>query len=76
MYENIGENLKLLRQRRKPEYSQREIAEKLKVNRNTYAKYEQGKLMPPVWFLYEVARFYRIDFFDLVFGRIEGNEEE
>ena len=71
MYENIGENLKLLRQRRKPEYSQREIAEKLKVNRNTYAKYEQGK-----WFLYEVARFYRIDFFDLVFGRIEGNEEE
>ena len=54
MYENIGENLKLLRQRRKPEYSQREIAEKLKVNRNTYAKYEQGKLVPPVWFLYEV----------------------
>lgn len=42
MYENIGENLKLLRQRRKPEYSQREIAEKLKVNRNTYAKYEQA----------------------------------
>lgn len=76
MYENIGENLKLLRKSRKPEYSQREIADKLKVNRNTYAKYEQGKLVPPVWFLYEVARFYNIDFFDLIFGSIGRNEEE
>lgn len=76
MYENISENLKLLRKSRKPEYSQREIAEKLKVNRNTYAKYEQGKLVPPIWFLHEVARFYQIDFFVLVFGRIERNEEE
>lgn len=76
MYENIGENLKLLRKTRTPEYSQREVAEKLMVNRNTYAKYEQGKLVPPIWFLYDVARFYKIDFFDLVFGRIERNEEE
>lgn len=75
MYENIGENLRLLRQSRRPEYSQREIAEKLKVNRNTYAKYEQGKLVPPVWFLYEVASFYGIDFFDLVFGIVERDEE-
>lgn len=75
MYENIGENLRLLRQSRRPEYSQREIAEKLKVNRNTYAKYEQGKLVPPVWFLYEVASFYGIDFFELVFGTVERDEE-
>lgn len=74
MYENIGENLKFLRRSRNPEYSQREIAEKLKVNRNTYAKYEQGKLIPPVWFLYEVARFYEINFFDLVLGDIERTE--
>lgn len=74
MYENIGANLKFLRRSRKPEYSQREIAEKLKVNRNTYAKYEQGKLIPPVWFLYEVARFYEINFFDLVLGDIERTE--
>lgn len=76
MYENIGENLKFLRKTRKPEYSQREIAQKLKVNRNTYAKYEQGKLVPPIWFLYEAARFYQTDFFELVFGKIERKEEE
>lgn len=75
MYRNIGENLKFLRETRIPQYSQREVSRKLKINRNTYAKYEQSKLIPPLWFLYDVAKFYGIDFTDLIWRNFRKEEE-
>ena len=61
MYENIGENLRYLRSTRNPAYSQREAAQKLHVSKSTYARYEKGDLIPPLWFLHEVAVFYGIE---------------
>ena len=61
MYENIADNLRYLRTTRTPAYSQREIAEKLQVSRSTYARYEKGELIPPLWFLYQASVFYGID---------------
>lgn len=61
MYENIGENLRYLRSTRTPAYSQREAAQKLHVSKSTYARYEKGDLIPPLWFLHEVAAFYNIE---------------
>lgn len=61
MYENIGENLRYLRSTRIPAYSQREAAQKLHVSKSTYARYEKGDLIPPLWFLYEAAAFYRLE---------------
>ena len=61
MYENIGDNLHYLRYTRTPFYSQREVAQKLHVSKSTYARYEKGDLIPPLWFLHEVAAFYGIE---------------
>lgn len=61
MYENIGENLRYLRAARTPSYSQREAARKLHVSKSTYARYERGDLIPPLWFLHEVAVFYGVE---------------
>ena len=61
MYENIGENLRYLRSTRNPAYSQREVAKKLHVSKSTYARYEKGELIPPLWFLYEIAVFYGLE---------------
>ena len=61
MYENIGDNLHYLRYTRTPFYSQREVAQKLHVSKSTYARYEKGDLIPPLWFLHEVATFYDIE---------------
>ena len=52
MYENIGDNLHYLRYTRTPFYSQREVAQKLHVSKSTYARYEKGDLIPPLWFLH------------------------
>ena len=68
MYENIAENLRYLRASRDPVYSQREIAKKLHVSKSTYARYERGELIPPLWFLqipplwflHQVAVFYGV----------------
>lgn len=61
MYENIGDNLHYLRYTRTPFYSQREVAQKLHVSKSTYARYEKGDLILPLWFLHEVAAFYGIE---------------
>ena len=61
MYENIGDNLHYLRYTRTPFYSQREVAQKLHVSKSTYARYEKGDLIPPLWFLHEVAACYDIE---------------
>ena len=60
MYENIAENLRCLRASRDPVYSQREIAKKLHVSKSAYARYERGELIPPLWFLHQVAVFYGV----------------
>ena len=67
-------NLRELRKSRNPSYSQREIAEKLKVNRNTYAKYERGKIQPPISFIIEVSKFYNVDINKLLTMELERNE--
>lgn len=61
MYENIAENLRYLRSTRDPVYSQREVAQKLHVSKSTYARYEKGELIPPLWFLHEAAVFYGLE---------------
>ena len=35
--------------------------QKLHVSKSTYARYEKGDLIPPLWFLHEVAAFYDIE---------------
>ena len=37
-----------------------EIAKKLHVSKSTYARYERGELIPPLWFLHQVAVFYGV----------------
>ena len=77
MYENIAENLKYLRSTRVPIYSQREIAGKLNVSKSTYARYERGELIPPLWFLHEAALFYGIEVSALLSEELkEGVNEE
>lgn len=61
MYENIADNLRYLRSTREPAYSQREVAQKLHVSKSTYARYEKGELIPPLWFLHQAAVFYGIE---------------
>ena len=75
MYENIAENLKYLRSTRVPMYSQREIAGKLHVSKSTYARYERGELIPPLWFLHEAAQFYGIEVSVLVSKELKEEKE-
>lgn len=66
MYENICLNLVYLRNTRIPPYTQRELAQKLHVSRNTYRRYEKGLRIPPLWFLNDVAKFYNIELKELI----------
>lgn len=78
MYENIAENLRYLRSTRDPIYSQREVAQKLHVSKSTYARYEKGELIPPLWFLHEAAVFYGLEISVLMskeLGKERDNEE-
>ena len=66
MGEKIAENLKYLRSTRHPEYSKRELAQKLNISRSAYSRYEKGMYLPPLWVLREAAAFYGISLDDLV----------
>lgn len=74
-YDNIPANLRYLRSTRTPNYSKREIAQKLHVSRSTYSRYESGMMIPPVWFLCEVAKFYSVDVADLFLNDIRRSEK-
>ena len=41
-----------------PPLSQERLAKKLGVSRSTYANYEQGRRMPPVWFVFSTANYF------------------
>lgn len=75
MYDNIPLNLRYLRYTRMPHYSQREIAQKLHVSRSAYARYEKGTMIPPVWFLCEVAKFYNVDVAELFLNDMRRSEK-
>ena len=66
MSKRIAENLKYLRSTRYPNYSQREIAQKLNISRSAYSRYEKGIFLPPLWVLRVVAAFYGISLDELV----------
>jgi|GEM_PF-1076239 len=56
----FSENLKMLRLLQIPHLSQERLANKLGVSRKTYAKYEQGKTMPPAWFVLNTANYFKV----------------
>lgn len=66
MSDKIAGNLRFLRSTRVPEYSQREIAQKLHISRSAYSRYENGTFIPPLWFLRQAAAFYGISIDTLV----------
>ena len=75
MNEKIAGNLRYLRTMREPEYSQREIAQKLNVSRSAYSRYENGVYIPPLWFLQIAAAFYGISIDALVNEDLKRSEE-
>ena len=75
MNEKIAGNLRYLRTMREPEYSQREIAQKLNVSRSAYSRYENGVYIPPLWFLQIAAAFYGISIDTLVNEDLKRGEE-
>ena len=78
MSKRIAGNLKYLRSTRYPNYSQREIAQKLNISRSAYSRYEKGIYLPPLWVLRVVAAFYGISLDELVNEDMkkEGDNEE
>lgn len=74
MVGKIACNLRYLRTTRQPGYSQRELANKLKISRSAYSRYEKGRYIPPLWFLHEVAVFYGISIDQLVNDDLKRSE--
>lgn len=62
---NFSLNLRKLRLLRQPRLSQERLAQKLGVCRATYAKYEQGRRMPPAWFVFSTADYFGVAVEDL-----------
>lgn len=56
----FSRNLRKLRLLRQPRLSQEHLAETLGVSRATYAKYEQGRRMPPAWFVFCTAKYFGV----------------
>lgn len=63
---NYGERLKRLREDRK--LSQQQLADRLNINRSTYARYELGQTQPDYETLQRLADFYGVSV-DYLFGR-------
>lgn len=63
---NYGERLKRLREDRK--LSQQQLADRLNINRSTYARYELGQTQPDYETLQRLADFYEVSV-DYLFGR-------
>ena len=62
----IETNLKNLRV--KSGFTQRQIAEKLNVTRQTISSYESGRTQPDVEMIEKLAAIYRVDISDIVYG--------
>ncbi|HIT88382.1 MAG TPA: helix-turn-helix transcriptional regulator [Candidatus Coprocola pullicola] len=58
--------LKALRMAKKDAVSQQRIANKLGISRSTYAKYETGERIPPVWVLKKIAEYFDVSLADLL----------
>lgn len=65
---NYGERLKKLRESKK--LSQQQLAEKLNINRSTYARYELGQTQPDFETLEKLADFFEVST-DYLLGREE-----
>lgn len=65
---NYGERLKKLRESKK--LSQQQLAEKLNINRSTYARYELGQTQPDFETLEKLADFFEVST-DYLLGRTD-----
>jgi transcriptional regulator with XRE-family HTH domain len=65
---NYGERLKKLRESKK--LSQQQLADRLKINRSTYARYELGQTQPDFETLEKLADFFEVST-DYLLGRTD-----
>ena len=70
----IGNNLKLLRKRKKQ--SQEEVAQALSLTRSTYSGYENGVAQPNLENLISFSDFYKVPIDDLVRKNFETFSEQ
>ncbi|RJS59177.1 hypothetical protein CJ483_03100 [Bacillus sp. PK3_68] len=68
-----GERLKKLRNERG--ISQQEFADRLKINRSTYARYELGKTQPDFETLQKIADYYSVTI-DFILGRSDNTNTQ
>lgn len=68
---NYGKRLKKLREERK--LSQQQLADKLSINRSTYARYELGQTQPDYDTLRKIADFFEVSV-DYLLGRESNND--
>ncbi len=64
--------IKLKELREKNNYTQIELANKLKIEQNTYSNYENGKTQPKLKTLIEIADFYQVTLDYLLDRNING----
>lgn len=69
-------NLRRLRLLREPRLSQERLAQRLGICRATYAKYEQGRRMPPAWFAFSTANYFGVAVEDLFCKPSEMHQKE
>ena len=62
----FAENLRSLRHRRKPPYSQSEMSKILGVSRSAYASYETGRRSPPVYIVIAASKYFGINVDELL----------
>lgn len=67
-------NLRRLRLQRQPRLSQERLAERLGVCRSTYANYEQGRRLPPAWFVFSTAEYFGVAVAELYRQDMEFNK--
>jgi transcriptional regulator with XRE-family HTH domain len=68
----IAKNIKQLRQEKN--WTQQEMADMLFVTRQTVSNWENGKALPDVETLLQIAEKLNIDVNDLVYGKNNSNE--
>lgn len=59
-------NLRHLRLSQSPRLSQERLAQALGVGRRTYAQYEEGKRIPPGWFIFCTANYFDVAVAELI----------
>lgn len=70
----FSRNLRRLRLQRQPRLSQERLAERLGVCRSTYANYEQGRRLPPAWFVFSTAEYFGVAVAELYRQDMEFNK--